>query len=396
MLTSEPGVDTSLVEFVRALDPVGSHIGVSSLGAPPADAADFFPVPWRGGSRILLPLGHPAAASTAIRIFSRNKTAFGTMAALAVRAGWLERAPLSSLAVGLLPAPIGSMPLVVRLSEIVGERLTIAVRIPHQRPNSKPTLMLLSLEGRVLGFAKIAMRPLTRSLVSHEASALTTLEATTREHPSFEVPRVLCHEQFHGVEVLVLSDMHGTGEVDTAARHAASRDIAALGGIRVEALAASDYWADLRARQSVLRSHAGSKLGQLLGEITERLGAEQVAFGGWHGDWNSHNMAMRGDTLVVWDWERSGATAPLGLDAVYNLVLGAHPRRSTSRSLTKLARRTCGLVADHGQPSRHGPLLLALAFLELALRFEEARVAGKELGHPYIQLTAAAVRELGS
>jgi hypothetical protein len=289
------------------------------------------------------------------------------------------------------------MPLVVRLSEIVGERLTIAVRIPHQRPNSKPTLMLLSSEGRILGFAKIAMRPLTRALVSHEASALTALQATTRQHPSFEVPRVLCHEQFHGVEVLVLFDVDGTGgEVDTATRHAAAREIAALGGIRVEALAASAYWADLRARQSVLKSSAGSTLRQLFGEITEGFGAEQVAFGGWHGDWNSHNMAMRGDTLVVWDWERSGARVPLGLDAVHYLVLGAHLRTSTSPLLPRLARRTYGLVADQGQPSRHGPLLLALAFMELALRFEEARVAGMEIGHPFIQLTASAVRQLAS
>jgi hypothetical protein len=393
--TSTPGVNTSLVEFVRALDPVGSHIGVDSLGAPPADAANFFPVPWRGGSQILLPLGHPAAASTAIQRFNRNKTALGAMAARTVRAGWLERAPLNSLAVGLLPARLDSMPLVVRLSEIVGERLTIAVRIPHQRPNSKPTLMLLSSQGRVLGFAKIAMRPLTRSLVSHEASTLTSMEATSREHPSFEVPRVLCHEQFHGVEVLVLSDVDGAGEVNTAARHAASRDIAAVNGIRVEALGTSDYLTNLRARQAVLGSQAGSELGQLLGEVTERFGAEQVAFGGWHGDWNSHNMAMRGDTVVVWDWERSGATAPLGLDVVYYSVLEAHPRRATSRSLSKLAGRTFALVADQGQPSRHGPLLLALTFLELALRFEEARAAGMELGHPYIQLTAAAIREVG-
>ena len=92
-------------------------------------------------------------------------------------------------------------------------------------------------------------------------------------------------------------------------------------------------------------------------------------------------MGYVGERLYVWDWERSGPLAPLGLDALhfeYQAALGIAklaPLAAAHHVLEGLGSPLAAL----GVPEELRPLLLRLHLLEMALRFEEGRALGIEL-----------------
>ena len=58
----------------------------------------------------------------------------------------------------------------------------------------------------------------------------------------------------------------------------------------------------------------------LLDALAPDVAGRRWPFARWHGDLAPWNATWQGDRLLAWDWERSHAPVPLGLDLVHNRV----------------------------------------------------------------------------
>jgi hypothetical protein len=268
-----------------------------------------------------------------------------------------------------------------RLMEIFGRRdIAIAVHLGPDRPNRKPLVQVLSPDGHILGYVKIGWNPLTRRLVQNEAHVLGELERRMSSLAAFEVPRVLHSEDWRELEILVLSPLPGRPfrmtrlHIETTA--AAMDEISRLFAGGAGRLAESDYWLTQSAR--VPAAANGGRLAQLASLVEERYGEEVLSFGSWHGDWTPWNMAWHGGRLAIWDWERSGHPVPVGLDAAhfdFQVALAASGHRSI-RALRQTLAAHAPLLSILALPPSRDRLLLSLHLLEMALRWEEGRLAG--------------------
>lgn len=352
--------------------------------------------------RLLLPAEHARAAATAVRRSSEGGSPWQTwaaqIAAFGVSAGLLADFPANLLTLRFGNDTAEDVPLLRHLSQVVGEELTVAVRTGRGRPNGKPVLLLLSPDGRVLGFAKVGGNVLTRGLVRNEARVLAGFDDDERERLSFDVPRILHHGPWHDLELLVVTAIKGgRGSPRDPARHA-MREIAGRCGLDLLPLGASGFWEQTQARLARLQAQDASVGALVTAErvVSERLGDERLLFGGWHGDWTPWNMSANGERLSVWDWERSGPSAPVGLDLAHHLMMVAnHRRRLDSRSIRRLGQRAEPVIGDLGQATRHASLLILLALLEMALRFEEARAVGIAITNRYTPLLTSAITFIG-
>ncbi len=98
----------------------------------------------------------------------------------------------------------------------------------------------------------------------------------------------------------------------------AMAEVAGLAGAADSPLAASEYWPRLMARLDGAGEGAEqTALRSALGDLADLAGATTLSFGSWHGDWTAWNMASTRDGLLVWDWERFTAPAPVGYDALH-------------------------------------------------------------------------------
>jgi hypothetical protein len=163
----------------------------------------------------------------------------------------------------------------------------------------------------------------------------------------------------------------------------ATAEIASLGETTRGPLAESDFWVGTKARiartERVLERP--SPLAPAIDGLERRFGGMPLSFGWWHGDLVPWNMGHLRDRLYVWDWERSGPLAPIGLDALhfeYQAALGIAKLSPLAAADHILERPESSLTAL-GLPESIRPLLLCLHLLEMSLRFEEGRAAGVEI-----------------
>ncbi len=354
--------------------------------------------PYAGNPRLLLPADSPRAAATAVRLSGEGswvwKARVAQLAALGVSAGLLSRPPVNALTLAIGNGGADDVPLLTYLSEIVGEEVTVSVRIRPHRPNSKPVLLLIAVDGRVLGYAKVGGNSLTRTLVRNESSVLNGFGDEERERLSFDVPRVLHHGSWHDLELLVVTALRGGRGSPRDPERRAMREIAARSQLDYIPLEASRVWTQMWARLAGMPSEDASVAAVVAAgrALSDRIGDERLLFGGWHGDWTPWNMSSAGERLSVWDWERSSASAPIGLDVAHHLLMVAnHRRRLDGWTIRRLGRKVEPIISDLGQASRHAPLLIFLALLEMAVRFEEARAAGMSVTNRFAPLLGAAL-----
>jgi hypothetical protein len=157
------------------------------------------------------------------------------------------------------------------------------------------------------------------------------------------------------------------------------REIAERSGRSRSPLAEHPYWPSLRARVE----NAGGKgprpdVGAILDGLEERHGADSIDFGAWHGDLAPGNTSIVGGRLHLWDWERSEAGVPLGLDPIhfhYQLVSFAGGRRVREAIRGGLERAEPAL-GSLGVARDHHRLLGSLYLLERYVRYEEGRSEG--------------------
>src|SRR5262249_34265414 len=147
---------------------------------------------------------------------------------------------------------------------------------------------------------------------------------------SFEVPRVLHHGQWSGLEVLLISPLPTERRqvVPAGVRIAAMREVAHLAGTTESPLSSSAFLSRLRDEAERLADRPnGARLLASIETIEQRHGADVVSLGAWHGDWGTWNMGMDGSALKVWDWERFTTDVPVGFDAVHFAAQAVQPGR---------------------------------------------------------------------
>jgi hypothetical protein len=276
------------------------------------------------------------------------------------------------------------------LAGVFGRRdLDIAVRMGGRRPNRKPVLQILTQSGEVLAYAKVGWNALTRSLVRNEAQVLEKFGRNATKPSSFSVPTVIHAGQCGDLDVLVLAAVPQTPLFAKAPSRrgllAASREISSLERGGRAQLATSTWWhatcTRLDALRGSMRRSRFEVLQELVGSIGERSGDVELAFGGWHGDWTCWNIRKRNGTLVVLDWERSGALVPVGLDAArYDFDAAVKLRkRPPLETVQRLLTGGGSLLPAFAPDARLARLLVSLDMLEMVLRFEEARSEGLDI-----------------
>jgi hypothetical protein len=285
---------------------------------------------------------------------------------------------------------IARPPLTEYLADVLDrDDLVVAVRMGGQRPNRKPVLQLLTRTGQILAYAKVGWNDLTRALVRNEAEILVAFAESRGEPASFSVPTLIHAGRCGELDVLVIAPVSPvswlSGRPPLAEVLAASREIASLNPQTREPLAESAWWRDTRARldglHGIVRESRFEVLLDLLALIEERYGDAELLFGGWHGDWTCWNMGRRGSKLVILDWERSGPTVPVGLDAAhYDFDAAVMFRRKPSlESVRQLLGGGGSLLPAFAPSPRLARLFVSLDLLEMVLRFEEARSAGLDI-----------------
>jgi hypothetical protein len=152
-------------------------------------------------------------------------------------------------------------------------------------------------------------------------------------------------------------------------------------GTRELPLASSPWWRGLRQRIAGVTTDDGETAATLLrcaDELERRHGAEPLVFGRWHGDWVPWNLAWEHRRPYAWDWEHSGADAPLGFDLLHWHFQVAFVGRG--REAAEAAARCAELAAPELARLGVGPAaaraLPRLYLLELYLRGYGMHAAG--------------------
>jgi hypothetical protein len=395
-----------LTEVAGLLWPAPARAGFAEPGTA---ISEYLLVLAANRPRLLVPARHPRAAAAAVRRYTEP-------------GGLAQRVMLRSLSAGLrtglgalglrprfrvcvdggqdgVPGAAGVETIETYLRGALADAATeddvvLSMSIGPARANRKPVLQVLTGHGRTIGFAKIGVNELTRSLAAAEADSLRVVAAAAPRH--LTVPAVLHQGRWNGLEVLALAPLPIWLP---RAGHSAPRlrdamlEVAEIGGVTSAPLRDSGYWAGLGRRLDSLGSEIGDDTARALREayarIGERAGAVPLRHGSWHGDWTPWNMATLRETLLVWDWERFAGGVPLGFDAVHYVFQdavvrgGVDPAVAVTRCLDDAAR----LLAPFGVTSPGvvaARLTALLYFIDIAARYlaDKQAEAGASLGRP--------------
>jgi hypothetical protein len=264
------------------------------------------------------------------------------------------------------------------LARCFDTEVRVGVMLGTRRVNQKPVLQVFDLGGRRLGYAKIGHNDLTTALVRSEAASLAAVGG--RRPRTFAVPDVLHHNQWRGLEVLVMSDLTTDRRttVPPAARIEAMREVAQLTRTPSTPLRDSGFWRRLSQDASRLASEPnGRRLGLAAEAVAGSHGEDLMVLGGWHGDWGSWNMGVGDGVLKVWDWERYDPEVPLGFDGLHHAAQTVRPGQDEQTGQEQaFLRAVPSTLADLGvAPDRHH-LTLCLYLLEIAVRYVDALTHG--------------------
>jgi hypothetical protein len=286
------------------------------------------------------------------------------------------------------------------LARVLGEDVTLSLLIGPPRANAKPIAQLLSQDGKVLGYAKVGATELSRRLVRAEAETLSRLAAARTQ--AVRIPAIRHAGRWQDLEILVLSPLHAEGgrgrRTADSLLQDATAEVAAIAGTHRAPLLGSSYWLRLQSRLTALGPR-GTAFRELAERIGARAGTANLLFGSWHGDWTRSNVAVRGTTVLAWDWERFETGVPVGFDALhfklhYQINAARRPAEAAVRDCLAQAgqqTRPAPALAQPGSPPQAAVLVCTLYLLDLAARYLEDRqdLAGARLGRPEVWMLPA-------
>jgi hypothetical protein len=268
----------------------------------------------------------------------------------------------------------GPVRLSSHLAAVLHTDVRLSMRFGPDRANRKPVLQVLDASGTCIAFVKVGVNALTRELVRREVAVLTRLE--DQDLGPVRAPRVRYAGQWHAdMELMVVDALPVwlpepvAGAVETA-RIAAMRAVAGLGGVRSDAEALDGYLSDLAGRVRAL--DPSPSVGPLLAALDRvRHSGLTIPIGAWHGDWTDGNMAVRGDDVLLWDWERFAGGVPVGFDALhfeFNRAVG-RLNMSPAAAATSARERAGALLGPLDVPPRSAGAVWTLYAVEVATRF---------------------------
>ena len=391
--------------------------GTAPEGSVPVER--FAVVPSLARPRFLVPLASRRAAWASTVRYNALRPARVRAVRAAVGTGMLvglgQRALRDRLVVyvaaGVAGEPLEELLISQHLRRELGvPGLVMGIGVRARHPNRKPTLQLFGAGGEALGYVKVGWSRLTRALVRNEADALRACQA----HPpaGLEVPRLLVAGRWNDLDLVVTSPLPtGVRRHRQALRPppvAVSRRIAGMDGTRTLPLAASPWWSSVREGVRAVAAAGGAggdggggdgggagareiatTLEGCLRRIEERCGGTRLAFGRWHGDWVPWNLAWLGGRLFAWDWEHSGADAPLGFDLLHwqFQVAFVQQRRSAAEAASRCATLAAPDLARLGiEPAavRELPWLYLLELYLRAYRMQAAGAGWNPRFHPHM------------
>jgi hypothetical protein len=367
-----PGLPTGeLAELVQTLwpAPVTWSLGRAGGGQGTRLLGDLTVLPSADSPRTLLPR-RPALASAVTMASAAAHSNLARVRARAVSVAMQAGAsPLLGTRLRLWSTdPDGADTIERALSSLLGEPVTVSVRLGPPRANRKPVLHVLSRAAEVIAIAKIGVTGLSRALVLAESAALRDLGG--RSWTTVTVPRLIHSGQWRDTALLVQSPLLAAKprKLSATRRIAAMREVAVSAGVHRGSLAGSVYIDALAARIEALADQA---LAARVAAQLSRLAQGSVQFGTWHGDWTEWNSAAGHDTVLLWDWERLDAPVPLGFDAVHHAVQPALVRGGgpTEADALDLIARGPTLLAPFGVSPTEAATVVGLYLLELGTRY---------------------------
>jgi hypothetical protein len=379
-----------LYEIASLLWPEPAEVALGGAQRRPSSLGpdQYLILPHVRHPRLIVP-GAARAAAAAVTGFNASRSR---------RAGLVSRPLSAALRAGAGPL-LFSDRLLIRhpgdtlqshLSTLLGQELLLALQLSPARANRKPVAQLIDGSGTVVGYAKIGVNELTRSLIRHEAAALETLGRAATS--AVTVPGIQHFGRWRDMEILLLRPLpawHRAPARSTARLlDAAMREVAGICGITHSPLASSGFWTRIRADLSQIGPR-GEPFLRIVGQLGERHGNAVLAFGSWHGDWTRTNVAPHGNSVLAWDWERFGTGVPVGFDALhYDLQSSVTVRRRTPeqavhRTVADAERLLAPFgIGKAGHRGHLSTLTTALYLTELAARYLRDRQdeAGARMG----------------
>lgn len=207
-------------------------------------------------------------------------------------------------------------------------RVHLSIALGSVRPNRKPIVRVHGSGGTTLAYAKLGWDPLTDRLVSTEAAFLASVDRS--QLGSLRIPSVIDDGRWRSHPLLVLTPLPCGLPVRRPRPPEVEQleAVAASAPVTRSALRDSTYWAGIDTWiDTAIDAWSGEPHAAGLHEQLRRRGHEDVRFGQWHGDWTPWNMCRTRTSLAVWDWERTAADVPVGLDALH-YHFQRHLRRS--------------------------------------------------------------------
>jgi len=307
-----------LVETVQRLWP-GHQVSLVRGSRP--GGRELVYVPSSTSPRLLVPAGHRAAMSAAMRRYSHSLSSADRAGRLVVATGLrLGVGGLLADRIRITPPAAGAESIESHLSDVLGRPVLVSLGVGSARANQKPVLQVLTPSGRSIAYVKVGDTPLTARLVRGEARALAAVGS--RAWDRLETPRLFHLGSWHGLELLVISALDtiarpGPGPVLQPPLDALDElyDAFAAGA---EPLAGTGYWRDLRAAAAEVADTAQrQRYESSLARIGRAAGDTRVELTAWHGDCAPWNLAWRRGRVQLWDWERFATGVPRGLDRVH-------------------------------------------------------------------------------
>ena len=231
---------------------------------------------------------------------------------------------------GRAELPAGDDTLLGHLREVLDERaLTFATGLRWVGSFYTPVLQLFRPDGTPVAYAKIGWDDVTTAQVRAESDALALVASAATD--LLHAPGLLHAGRWQHLELCVTAPLPRRAKRVPGAHLPpvlALREVAALDGpIATHDARSSPWWHEIMAGRPGLERQAPG-LADALGRLDTDVGAVELPFGRWHGDWVAWNMAEAPDGLYVWDWEYSRPGARSGFDLLHFFFQDAFVARS--------------------------------------------------------------------